>query len=629
MKILLVEDDQIFAEQLSIDLIRHNYLVEVVPDAESGWEYAHATNYDLIVLDVQLPDSDGISLCQKLRQAHYESAILLLTANSDSADKVKGLDAGADDYVVKPCTSEELCARIRALLRRPRAVAVTVLQCGGLRLDPSTCDVAYLDKKITLSPKEYVLLELFLRNPHRVFSSGVLLEKLWSFEETPGEETIRTHIKRLRRKLKQAGAHQVIENVYGMGYRLNSSLAAEYDQTADSRKPPRVPKAVTDATPKTTSAALQSAARGTALSVISRFRPEFLERLTALDQFSAGLTLGDRSEQLQQQARHAVHKLIGSLGMFGLVDASQHCQAIDAILQTPAEEIDPANLRQLVMQLHQQLDPILAVPSSTASKTPSPSAATRLTTAAPPTLMLITNEPDDFAELQAIAPLATVQPIQVHHQLLEQEPNLLLLDMAAFVEPSHGLTLLTTLVSQFPNLPIVVLGGTDTFQLRLAVARCGGMCTYLLRTLPPSELWDSLSSWYYQHGTIKPHILAVDDDPVILETLSHQLAANGFQVTTLQEPGRLWESLALVRPDLLLLDFEMPEINGIELCRIIRADKHWQHLPIVFLSGQQDLELIQKIYQAGADDYISKPITQPELIIRILNRVRRSQQMLT
>ncbi len=108
MKILLVEDDPIFAEQLSTDLTRHNYLVEVVSNAESGWEYAHATNYDLIVLDVQLPDSDGISLCQRLRQASYESAILLLTANCDSANKVKGLDAGADDYVVKPCTSEEI-----------------------------------------------------------------------------------------------------------------------------------------------------------------------------------------------------------------------------------------------------------------------------------------------------------------------------------------------------------------------------------------------------------------------------------------------------------------------------------------------------------------------------------------
>ncbi len=534
--------------------------------------------------------------------------------------------------MVKPCTSEEICARIRALLRRPREVAVTVLRCGGLRLDPSTCEVFYLDHEIRLSPKEYALLELFLRHPHQVFSSGTLLEKLWSFDETPGEETIRTHVKRLRRKLKQAGANQVIENIYGMGYRLNSSLAAESGQPDNSRMSTRAPKATAAATPKMTSAALQSAARSSALAVMGRFRPEFLARLAVLDQFLECLTLGDRPKSLQQQACHAVHKLIGSLGMFGLVDGSQLCQEIEEILQTPAgavEDIDQVRLQQLVGQLHQQLDPILALPASTLRLPQSQSMTSAPTKAETLDLMLITDEPDRFTELRAIAPMATMTPDQAHHQLLAQKPDLLLLDMTAFAEPSHGLTLLTTLASQFPKLPIVVLVGTDTFQLRLEVARCASMCKYLLITLPPQELWNTVSSWYQQYCPTMPHVLAVDDDPVMLETLANHLTANGFKVTTLQDPQQFWESLKLIRPDLLLLDFEMPEINGLELCRIIRADQHWQHLPILFLSGQQDPDLIQTIYQAGADDYIPKPVTQPELLTRILNRARRSHQIFT
>lgn len=633
MKILLVEDDTVFAEQLSNNLTRYNYLIEAVSDAESGWEYVHATDYDLIVLDVQLPGEDGISLCKKLRQANYESAILLLTASSDSADKVRGLDAGADDYVVKPCTSEELCARIRALLRRPREVAVTVLQYGGLRLDPNTCEVSYQDQEITLSPKEYGLLELFLRNPHRIFSSGILLEKLWSFEETPGEETIRTHIKRLRRKLKRAGADQVIENVYGMGYRLNSSLAADYAQTDHSETTRAELTATSDVTSPPTTVELKAAARSAALAAMSQFRPDFLERLTALDQLLEGLALGNCSEPLRQTAKHAAHKLIGSLGMFGLADGSQLCREIEAILPPAAtiKDADRHRLQQLVAQLHQQLDPILTAPSSTVSPCPSQSATVRSTAMAiAPESLLITQEPNEFTELQAIAPVVTLSPAQVDDRLSEQPlPDLILLDLAAFSEPAQGLDWLTKLVEQFPKLPVFILANTDTFQRRLEVVRCGGMCTYLPRTLPPQKLWDSVSFWYQEHGITNPHVLAVDDDPVMLATLTHQLMGNRYQVTTLQEPQQFWESLTAIRPDLLIVDLEMPEVNGIELCQIIRADINWQHLPVIFLSGRQDPELIQMAYQAGADDYLIKPVSKSELNVRISNRIHRSHQVFT
>jgi DNA-binding response OmpR family regulator len=186
-----------------------------------GWHLVQTLNYDLILLDVMLPKLDGISLCKRLRQAGYMIPVLMLTARDTSSDKVIGLDAGADDYVVKPFDLAELAARMRALLRRSSSIMPPILEWGLLRLDPSTCEVTYADKPLNLTPKEFGLLELFLRNGRLVLSRSTILEKLWSLEDPPGEEAVKVHIKELRKKLRKVGASaDLIETVYGLGYRL-------------------------------------------------------------------------------------------------------------------------------------------------------------------------------------------------------------------------------------------------------------------------------------------------------------------------------------------------------------------------------------------------------------------------
>jgi DNA-binding response OmpR family regulator len=146
----------------------------------------------------------------------------MLTAKDTTGDKVIGLDAGADDYLVKPFELEELLARIRALSRRDVEIRQPVLTCGNLRLDPSSCVVTYAGQFLSLTPKEYMILDCFLRNPMRVFTRSELLEKIWEIERLSGEETIKAHITNLRHKLKLAGSSEdLIETVYGIGYRLN------------------------------------------------------------------------------------------------------------------------------------------------------------------------------------------------------------------------------------------------------------------------------------------------------------------------------------------------------------------------------------------------------------------------
>lgn len=221
MKILVVEDDERISDAIAEYLSDQHYAVETAYDGQSAWDLLDVFTYDLVLLDVMLPEMDGITLCRKLRTKGHETPILMLTAKDTLNNKIEGLDAGADDYLVKPFELPELSARIRALLRRGASSTPPILTWGELRLDPSTCEVFYQEELLPLSPKEYKLLEFFLRNGRRVFSRAQILEHLWPFEQVPEEATVKAHIRGLRQKLESAGApHDLIETVYGLGYRL-------------------------------------------------------------------------------------------------------------------------------------------------------------------------------------------------------------------------------------------------------------------------------------------------------------------------------------------------------------------------------------------------------------------------
>lgn len=225
MRILVVEDNERIAQTLADVLEDQHYIVDIALDGEVGWQQAEAFNYDLILLDIMLPKLDGIKLCQRLRISGYGGPILILTARDTSADKIVGLDTGADDYMVKPFDVNELAARVRALLRRGSTGRQPILSWGKLKLDPSTFAVTYADQLVNLTPKEYQLLELFLRHRQRTFNQTELLDRLWKFEDTPNEEVVRAHIKRLRHKLTAVGAPKdLIQTMHGLGYRLKEHL---------------------------------------------------------------------------------------------------------------------------------------------------------------------------------------------------------------------------------------------------------------------------------------------------------------------------------------------------------------------------------------------------------------------
>ena len=223
MRILVVEDDLRIAEPLAEDLRHQQHVVDLADDGIRGWEYAESQIYDLILLDVMLPRLNGIELCRRLRHNGCTAQILMLTARDTIADKVVGLDAGADDYLVKPFDLDELSARIRALSRRGTEIRASILTHGDIKIDPATREACYGGRFLSLTPKEYTILDYLLRHPQAVVTKSTLIEKLWEFDCLSGEETIKTHLTNLRRKLKNVGCKvDPIETVYGVGYRLRS-----------------------------------------------------------------------------------------------------------------------------------------------------------------------------------------------------------------------------------------------------------------------------------------------------------------------------------------------------------------------------------------------------------------------
>lgn len=225
MRLLFVEDDLDFSEQLSA-ILKQYYTVDIANDGETAWQWVQLVNYDAIILDVMLPKLNGIQLCQRLRTSKQQIPILLLTGQSTIDDRVIGLDAGADDYLIKPVGFQEVLARLRALLRRPQSLTPTCLEWGSLQLDPERHQATFDGRLISLTLKEYLLLKLFLRRSDWVHKHSAILEQLWDLNcDLPSHEAVRAHIKGLRRKLKAVGAGDLIETVYGIGYRLNPMYA--------------------------------------------------------------------------------------------------------------------------------------------------------------------------------------------------------------------------------------------------------------------------------------------------------------------------------------------------------------------------------------------------------------------
>ncbi|KAF3886932.1 MULTISPECIES: response regulator [Nostocales] len=622
MRILLVEDDEVLVNILLQCLTKQLYVVDTAKDGRIGWEYAVGANYDLILMDVELPKLDGISLCQKLRSQGCLTPILLMTAREASSDRIRGLDAGADDYLIKPLNLEELQARVRALLRRGEVPHTPVLEVGVLQLNPSSCQVTYAGKELVLTPKEYSLLELFMRNPSRVFSRGNIIEHLWTFDDPPQEETVKSHIKGLRQKLKVAGAVDWIENVYGLGYRINPKVVGGVEgigEMGETRETGETEIAV----PCSLSPSVEQQFNEAMGGLWKQYEGLMVERMEVLQKAAVAVAGGTLTVELHQSAQQQAHKLAGVLGMFELETGTQIARQIEELLAENSELLSPQKhqLRSLIQQLtdllnlnQQPISPVSSIPNSQS----------------PNRLLLIDPNTKFGLELQQLAQSVGMGWQQVttlkeaKTWLQTTSPDLVVLSIEEVGWRDESLALLLDLAKRTPPIPFVVLATVDALVDRVTAARSGAR-GFLVKPVTAERVWDISYQILQQHQSQGTNLLVVDDDPVILATLRSMLEPWGIWMTGLENPLDFWEVLQATNPDLLILDVEMPHLNGIELCQAVRTDLNWQGLPILFLTAHRDLETVQQVFAAGADDYVVKPVVGAELMARITNRLERAR----
>ncbi|WP_293133713.1 response regulator [Microcoleus sp. bin38.metabat.b11b12b14.051] len=630
IKILLVEDDILLSATLAKVLQANDYTIDTASDGQAGLDLATLVEYDLMVLDVQVPKLDGISLCRQLRSQNYRKPILLLTANDSDADVVAGFDAGADDYINKPCGTEVLLARIRTLLRRSKAVSPgsfakdssTTLTWGNLCLDMDSGRVTCDEQVISLTATEYNLLELFLRNPDRIFSRSAILDRLWGFEDAPTDRAINTHIKDIRKKLKAGNmSAEIIETVYGMGYRL---------KPPPQPAPPLSNNSDTDSTNKQKSRAGDPSALD---KVLERFRGVFKQQIAVLSSAQTALLSGNLEVELYLAAKNEAHKLAGSMASFGYPEGSKLARSAEHLLISlspvagdrilrPCNDEEISRFSELVTGLEQEL----TKPTVTLTTSPAPTILSHRVLMVDDDTVLTERlkvECDARGFRIKIAPNVTA----ARSRLAMSMPDLILIDLSFPDTEEDGLTLLQELKERSPNLPVIVFTGRDSLADRLAVSRLGAK-QFLHKPATTDQIFRAISRILIKTEALRAKVLIVDDDPAMLAHLSALLTPWGLDVIELTDPQGFWEMLVTTSPNLVILDLEMPQIGGLELCQVVRQDSHWGDLPILVVTARTDRDSLSQAFLAGADDFITKPVLGPELVTRVLSRLKRTDSRL-
>jgi DNA-binding response OmpR family regulator len=608
MRILLVDDDEALVDLLSKTLTEKSYAIDVATDGEQGWIYGSTYNYDLIILDWLLPKLDGLSLCRRFRANGCHVPIIFLTARHGSQNKIRGLDSGADDYICKPFDVEELVARIRALLRRLNCDFLPVLTWGDLQLDPCSCQVTYQGKSISLAAKEYRLLELFLRHSPEVLDIDTIIENLWSSTEYPVEATVRSHLRRLRHKLKQAGLPEdPIVTVRGQGYALKS-----FGERTSAKQAKHL-QALTSAWKK--------------------YHDKSEQHLITLERALESLQTGNLDVSDRLSAIVAAHSLAGNLGLFGLDRGSEIARELELLLQNNPnpDSSQYSQINQKIKTLRREIGKKqdIAAPISPKLAANSP-------------LLLIVNDDDNFTQQltqeingQGIRTkiMATPEKVktwldqrQVHN---EQLPHAVLLKIS-FAESTAAKQLRQeslASIAEFklfvPSIPVIVIADSDRFADRLQVARHGGGF-YLKQPASIGQIV-TLCQQAIQRSSQGKKIMIVDDDVEFLQALPSLLQPWGFKLTTLEDPRQFWDVLPAVAPDLLILDIEMPYLSGIEICKVLRTHPYWCKLPVLFLTVHHDSAISSQAFASGGHDLLNKPVDAQHLASRILNRLEQDR----
>jgi len=326
-------------------------------------------------------------------------------------------------------------------------------------------------------------------------------------------------------------------------------------------------------------------------------------------------------EQSRVQAQHVAHSLIGSVGTFGFVRASEAARALERELADPDPDPDHAPaMSTLIAVMRRDLHHDVAVPQGAQSPMP---VGEELRVLVVDVVLALCARIAAEATSRGMHCDVAASPQAARSLWTERAPAVVLLDLTF---PPHGMAdayaLLSELSAATPPIPVLVLTGTGEFVDRVEAARRGSRA-FLPKSLRPAQVVDAVEQFLARDRLAATRVLVVDDDPVVLDAMRALLEGQELEVATLADPLRFWETLEEVAPELLILDVDMPGINGPELCRTVRNAPRWSGLAVIFATAHTDAATVEQVFGAGADDFIAKPIVGPELLSRVANRLER------
>lgn len=349
-----------------------------------------------------------------------------------------------------------------------------------------------------------------------------------------------------------------------------------------------------------------------------KFRGGMFLRVDALDAAALALLEGSVDEGVRRRAEREAHKLAGAVGTFGFTEASRLAREAELMLEgsRPLAPAEVLRLSDIAVAVRRELERPLGAPAPRAGEPPDER----------PVLLIVSRD-GDFAgrvatEAQGRGLAARVVDAERVGEAAGSAPRVVLVDMSGEGE-EEGLRVLRALGRRGGE--VLVLSDEGGLAERLEVTRLGARA-FLQRPVPPVRVVDAALGLLRPAGVeAERHVLALDDDPIVLAALRSLLETRGIRVTQLSDPLLFWETLERERPDLVVLDFEMPHASGPELCRVVRSDARWGALPVLVLTGRTDPDSIERVFAAGADDFVAKPFVGPELVSRIENRLERAR----
>jgi PleD family two-component response regulator len=361
-------------------------------------------------------------------------------------------------------------------------------------------------------------------------------------------------------------------------------------------------------------------------------RAGVLERVTSLEAAVSALDAGALDSEQCAQARHSAHMLVGSVGTFGFMRGSEVARRLEHELLEPAIEQAPA-LLALIAELRDELQQgeslagAGAAPAAAAALKPIRGIASEPAPERP--RLVVVDDDDRLCESLKLEALAlgidcetAASPERARALCRIRVPDVVLLDLTFADGAADAYELLSELTSETPAIPVVIFTGSDAFTDRVEAARRGGRA-YLSKSLSPTQVLDAVRELLDRERLAATRVLIVDDDCAMLDAMRALLEPHNLEVSGLADPLLFWETLERVSPELLILDVDMPGVNGPELCRTVRNDPLWSRLAVIFATARTDPATIERVFQAGADDYVTKPIVGPELVTRVTNRLDR------